>query len=765
MGKGTLPIGIGHLFLWASWEFYPGRDGYNVDGGDENPQHDHCEPPYSLLTDDSDMEDAEQVERLEQGLQEGENQHQQGVQQEAQEDIPPPIGHVTHSRLRRKLLEEDFCEPITTPVTASPAQALLMALAAAQQNRSTFKAFVDSTKCINSLFLTPVLPKSEHLLDELLNSSEGFNRFFFCSGCSYLFGKIDHVANPSIVCPVDRCKTSNNIKDLTKATYFLQYDLVPQLQSLLGDEKVFSKLVNPKDAVQMSPPHVLTEIYSGKCYQNFADSVDGNENNISLSFCTDGTPLFKSSNLSIWPVFLSVNELPPTLRMKHLLLGGLWFSSSKPHMDLFLIPLVSHLSHLPTTGFTINVTNVALKFKAFTIACCVDSGARGAVQVLNSHSGYYSCNWCEQPGEYIDNAVRFPYLETHVSQRTHDRVIDHGAACLADDSLEYVFGVRGHCPLKDLPKFNLVHGFVQDFPHNVPYGIGRMFLHEWKSNTNRGYHIGAPDDIEDLNEKMKCLTPPIEKALSENDVETAHRLLVHFVCGVQNLYGKGCMTYNVHILTHLAESVDRWGPVWALSTYSFESGNGELKAIIHAQRGIPHQIQRFISEKEALKILISSCSSQKTEEFLESIQSKPKIKRALRVGESTVLFGCHSCFNPTDEELFLCNELDIDPKNCVVYKKVIFNKTVYIGQNSRERNKQNDNSVASLKSRNIVLLKYFIFDGCNEKVYFLCKNLNLTPYLKFPPGVLVSPEDHCTKLITHQSARLRLLSIEELESI
>lgn len=42
-------------------------------------------------------------------------------------------------------------------------------------------------------------------------------------------------------------------------------------------------------------------------------------NNFSLIFNTDGIPLFKSSGVRIWPIYLAVNELPPCKRYTSLL--------------------------------------------------------------------------------------------------------------------------------------------------------------------------------------------------------------------------------------------------------------------------------------------------------------------------------------------------------------------------------------------------------------------------------------------------------------
>ena len=41
---------------------------------------------------------------------------------------------------------------------------------------------------------------------------------------------------------------------------------------------------------------------------------------------TDGVPIFKSSKMSLWPIYLSVTSLPHHLRMNsdYLLLAGIW---------------------------------------------------------------------------------------------------------------------------------------------------------------------------------------------------------------------------------------------------------------------------------------------------------------------------------------------------------------------------------------------------------------------------------------------------------
>ena len=68
-------------------------------------------------------------------------------------------------------------------------------------------------------------------------------------------------------------------------------------------------------------------------------------NDISLTWNTDGVPVFKSSDYAIWPLQATINELPPHLRHKNIMLLGLWFGQ-KQNMNVFLLPFVEECSRL-----------------------------------------------------------------------------------------------------------------------------------------------------------------------------------------------------------------------------------------------------------------------------------------------------------------------------------------------------------------------------------------------------------------------------------
>ncbi|KAE8747951.1 hypothetical protein FOCC_FOCC005341, partial [Frankliniella occidentalis] len=141
---------------------------------------------------------------------------------------------------------------------------------------------------------------------------------------------------------------------------------------------------------------------------------------ISFTANVDGSPVAEASNSSISPVQYSTNELPPELRMKNLLLGGLWFCSREAKIELYLVPIT------PTPALTI----------ACILLWCVDSGARGAVQGIKSHSRYYSCNLCEVCGKYILGDVRFPLRGDAPRYRTHEGLKNLQIALARPDSEE-----------------------------------------------------------------------------------------------------------------------------------------------------------------------------------------------------------------------------------------------------------------------------------------------------------------------------------------
>ena len=87
--------------------------------------------------------------------------------------------------------------------------------------------------------------------------------------------------------------------------YNISYVLIdPRVWNLLK-----KRFIRPAD-------DVICDVYDGKLYRSMAQHLLNNENpaNVSLLINTDGVQIFKSSKYSLWPIWLLINELPPSER-------------------------------------------------------------------------------------------------------------------------------------------------------------------------------------------------------------------------------------------------------------------------------------------------------------------------------------------------------------------------------------------------------------------------------------------------------------------
>jgi len=82
-----------------------------------------------------------------------------------------------------------------------------------------------------------------------------------------------------------------------------------------------------------------------------------------LSFFIVNT-VFKSSTVSMWPVYLLVSTLPVKVCMNssNIILAGLWVGPTKPPVKLLLDPVISILEHIKNESFEILILgrNIAL---------------------------------------------------------------------------------------------------------------------------------------------------------------------------------------------------------------------------------------------------------------------------------------------------------------------------------------------------------------------------------------------------------------------
>jgi len=196
-------------------------------------------------------------------------------------------------------------------------------------------------------------------------------KHFYCTHC------LCCVSNDLLICPNDACN-----KRLFNKEYFLEVPLINQLRTFFSQPGFYNNLKGRFTDTK----GCYEDIYDIKLYQELFRNERplSNSDNISFCFNTDGAPVFKSSKISLWPIFLTINELPYKVRMKaeNMILAGLWFGNQKPSMNTFMKPLLSAFKTLHDGVEFVSPDRGTFISKAFLIAGTADLPAR--VLICNS---------------------------------------------------------------------------------------------------------------------------------------------------------------------------------------------------------------------------------------------------------------------------------------------------------------------------------------------------------------------------------------------
>ncbi|VDI70412.1 Hypothetical predicted protein [Mytilus galloprovincialis] len=244
------------------------------------------------------------------------------------------------------------------------------------------------------------LPKGHKLCTTLYTFKKYFRnlknpliKHFYCSNC-LLYLEDKAVA----MCPNKMC---NKVLTNSNKSYFLEISLDKQIQNFFSQESFYSKL---QHRFQRNPTGYM-DIYDGELYKSYCvnDGPLNSGDNLSFLLNTDGAPVFKSSKVAIWPLYLAINELPFKERMKteNMLLAGLWFGPSKPSMSTFLKPLNESLNIFSEGVICKSPERGSFMCKAYLLAITADLPAKSLLCNCVQFNGSYSCWRCKQKGETV----------------------------------------------------------------------------------------------------------------------------------------------------------------------------------------------------------------------------------------------------------------------------------------------------------------------------------------------------------------------------
>lgn len=565
------------------------------------------------------------------------------------------------------------------------------------------------------------------------------------------YGEFGHY-KPHFYC-VSCC---NNLGTRQKnGSFFLVLSLSSQLKDILENPSLTLSRHTTAEK------EVLNDIQCGAEYRKLRENGQLGDCDISLLCNCDGIPIFRSSNYQVWPIQCQVIELQPADRKNNICVPCIWFGEKKPVMPALLSPFVNELCSLEREGLiwkdSQNVEHIS---KVYALICSSDSVARPLLRNTKQFNGQYGCDFC-----YHIGGGPYPYRKPEPLLRSETEHYEHAMAATVQLPVK---GVKGPTELMRLQKFQVINGFVPEYQHSFCLGVTRQLATLWldSNNHNEEWYIGTKADI--IDQKLLAIKPPVEitrtprsiqdrkywkasewrsfllfysllilngvlkkkywnhlsllvfalhillqQQFKRCEVSVAEIALKKFVIQFEVLYGIKNVSFNVHLLTHLADSVKNWGPLWATSTFSFESFNGTLLKFFNGTTHVPVQIVKTFLKWKSLRKRVEKClvnTDDTLKDLFSQLQNSNSMScKAKNLTGNVTVFGPHSD-TVSASHVFAIEELNGGIVcNCTSYTRFIIGETLYHAEDNTRLKKIN-NSITELK------------DGT------LCKVLSLVSY-------------------------------------
>ena len=285
-----------------------------------------------------------------------------------------------------------FFESLSIDIDRSPAELLLISLKYALVNNLPITALSNLLKFVNTICGTRILPESSYQIDKICNAAT-YTLYAVCPLCSIHLGKYDEL-DGIVKCKI--CDIEVDVSNPSNTCYFAIIDISDSVRDYLKVHEdyydyIVTKRVHKTDHIE--------DFYDGKLYRDFVKQLSDSDRSayMTMIFNTDGAPVFESSTVSIWPIYVTPNEIPIRDRLNSTIVCGLWFGLNKLEMTVFLDAFVEQMNYYSTIGISCMIKNEEHKIKIFPLLACVDTIARAPMNGTTQFNGRYGCDWCLHP--------------------------------------------------------------------------------------------------------------------------------------------------------------------------------------------------------------------------------------------------------------------------------------------------------------------------------------------------------------------------------
>lgn len=223
-----------------------------------------------------------------------------------------------------------------------------------------------------------------------------FDIFYFvdCGKCN-IYNMIDSESTNSL-----KCKRCDSVLNTKETNFFVSMPIEQQIIKSLRDNWAY---ISKFDTTGKKGTY--SDAHDGAILRNILNQyIDSDINILSLCLNLDGANKFKSNVLSVWPIQLSQNYLPPSIRFlpDNIIVAGLYYSNKKPNCQDYLLPLVNELTSLKEQKIKMEIENVLFIFEPIITHCAVDLPAKSILQETKQFGSYDGCTYCEIPGELVE---------------------------------------------------------------------------------------------------------------------------------------------------------------------------------------------------------------------------------------------------------------------------------------------------------------------------------------------------------------------------
>lgn len=407
--------------------------------------------------------------------------------------------------------------------------------------------------------------------------------------------------------------SSQTVSNRQPRCFFIIADVESQLRSLIDRINIWDEIQKTKQSINADEtPSYITDIIDGEAYLKHCQPGGclHSENALSAIFNTDGVPLFNSSKVKLWPIFICINELPPAKRFarENTILAALWQGKDKPPFFQYIAAFGDAVSKLHSDGISAQPPGLSttVNVRLTVLLASVDLQAKAYVANMTMHNGDYGCITCEERGLNVKQGKGFshyyPYRPTGQKPPMRESDDLKYVKGVQASRKERIMGICGHSGLLALEYFDMIQGIVPDYMHGVLLGVTKTLMSKWFSSTQSGkpFFIGKhlnkiskcmgkiqpPDYIERLPRNLEknythfkatelqtwllyyalpslkgylpdiylehfaCLSEGIHILLrdkiSQLDLDRAETLLERFYKDFSQLYGEGSCGLNVH---------------------------------------------------------------------------------------------------------------------------------------------------------------------------------------------------------------------------